>query len=1656
MKSYIRLGIVSFIIAFAAIVGGAQYTPPAEASFYCYSCWQRCGGGRQVCPSDPGFTVQFSKGPGGGTNYKVINQQDFYGELPIKNCAVYKQNSQWQNLDGGVSACEGTVYPSQGVANMYVEVNWDTPWGSANWSSYGNCLDGNVCTWNGRTFAVPVFDNTPPSLYPNPAIPTTWQSTPLSFYLNCSDTGGPGNTGSNCVSLQYSLGGALNTIYSNTPWTVFGMITAYSRSQFQAYAVDGSGNPVSTALYDLLVDTNPPQIYGVNFLPDSPTTSTYLKSSDGTWYANDTNVKVQFGVYDADSGAGTCTVIVNGTPQLSPCSGMTLTGLVTGDNTINLAASDRVGLQAAEQTFTLHVDEAAPTYAATTLQIAAIDSLSPNNTLDIPFYVPTDTESGVKQVALQVLSGGTPVVLDTTKMSFWGLGQEPYGASFDTSTNTLILKQTNSGAWPSSLLIWGVPRSDASGQKKYTVVMKAVDNVDRQSPDVVSNEVTFDTVPPLLSSLLITDSVVGPVATRTIGAVPTTVIPSLTPTLTFTIDENNNGTSGSTNTPLKLYVFSASDDRLTGQSLVPFGQTVTATYGAYDIADATASVTQGITLESSFTSGDVYLRVADSAGNLSAEQKISFLLDTLAPSITTLAQVNAGTIQPTLKLNLDITDPGTLKNTVDLTYVDRDGNPKTVTITIPDSLISDSGRKISGVLEVSADQLPRFKDGVQNNYLTLTFQDSLGHPVTSSPVSTSVDFYAPEIDTFVPTISGNNLSLSYKLTDASNVTVKLLNNSTTIATHNGPTSQSSQSDGPVDTTSLTQPLRVEFSDGIHTPVIFQIDSNYSTSLDPYDLVSGAFPVTYAFTTGSTFERIDMTISRKDGNVLLYAPVTAAFTDSTKLTDTTKVFVQPPKGDYIVRSNVRYNATTQSTYVSEYTITQDVIAPKVVEETFTNPDGSVVTYDAPSRTYFTQSSTVKYSYRIPSYPENSFPIRVKVNGTLKSTFASIPSAAQSFDIALQNPDALNTVTITFEDNSVPANVTTHTFRIVQDTSGPVSQNGSTPIVSFYKGDPATSTGLTLSRVFTDTYITDSTTMGLKVQAKDSWSIAPKITVKVAGVKVIDAVSMTSSSSTDTTLFEYKNGAISIGANTTTPVEVSVVSIAGSQYTQTYNILHDNAGPTVDIFNFNSSQAVTTNTQVSGTISAHAKTGLTYEVYVDGQKVLSDSPQGTIASGVVSLNTFPFSIILPQGTHDVFVRLIDELGKSQDSAHKSITVDSMVPGITLTLKAGSGSTLAPITIASTATGSLFNQTIALTPDRFSAKTFTLTLSQAVDAGYPTTYSFDDPAISGEETTGTMSGSDIRNIVVNYTTDGEKTWKLTLKDTYDNTRILTLKPIVDTTAPSVISILTRVVLGHVEWNFQVLDTLKTALTQVRVKATNLTTLEAGSFTTLTPQDAATLASGSGVYLYSWAQVPVRTNNTYLLEVETTDALNNTSTGTTLAPFSITDPLDIGNPLAKLITVPTSILNAPGSGMTVTITDNKGFEYIAANIAKTPSIDLRYILETGVIKGTTDKISKLPVGTYDLIIESGGVRVVLPLVISPYYTDAEGDLNGDGFASGLSDEKLYRNAVSTNYYQVSKPLPWTATDQALDTQLKSRAIVIDARLKGSMANSYVEFMKH
>lgn len=269
-------------------------------------------------------------------------------------------------------------------------------------------------------------------------------------------------------------------------------------------------------------------------------------------------------------------------------------------------------------------------------------------------------------------------------------------------------------------------------------------------------------------------------------------------------------------------------------------------------------------------------------------------------------------------------------------------------------------------------------------------------------------------------------------------------------------------------------------------------------------------------------------------------------------------------------------------------------------------------------------------------------------------------------------------------------------------------------------------------------------------------------------------------------------------------------------------------------------------------------------------------------------------------------------------------------------------------------------------------------------------------------------------------------------------------DTKAPEVKNVQGQLGTDQViRFAFSIDDLGNTPLSSVKARLIDVTT---GQYTEL---NQVPLANGAGKdYTVGFTAIAPRPGHEYIVAVQTEDALGNKSeevrsAATVTKPKSALDLLDM---FQKSIAVDSSIVNT--DRVKVTLSNGKNVQYVA-EMPRGKAIVFRDLLSAGQNeKRNNQKETKLPVGAYNMTIETVGAsvkkqQVIGGYIVDPYYTDTNGDLNGDGFL-GMADRELFLAAKKANKY--------STTDSSVVTLTNS----IDSLLRSNLLSNVVNYLRN
>lgn len=243
--------------------------------------------------------------------------------------------------------------------------------------------------------------------------------------------------------------------------------------------------------------------------------------------------------------------------------------------------------------------------------------------------------------------------------------------------------------------------------------------------------------------------------------------------------------------------------------------------------------------------------------------------------------------------------------------------------------------------------------------------------------------------------------------------------------------------------------------------------------------------------------------------------------------------------------------------------------------------------------------------------------------------------------------------------------------------------------------------------------------------------------------------------------------------------------------------------------------------------------------------------------------------------------------------------------------------------------------------------------------------------------------------------------------------------------------------KWTFTVTDAANTPISSVQARMTNLTTGEERTTSNLS-------VTTNGQYEVTYNDMSLRPGHEYVLDIITKDNLGNTLETRTTAPLTrVKSQKDSIDMLQHAVNIDNTLVNT--ELMQVTLANELG-TYTAPQMSRGKQVVFGDVLAAG--KNTNNQtLTRLPVGVYKMTIQTVGASNVQTqtmnnYVVTPYYADANGDLNGDGVV-GLSDEVLFNYGKENNKYPTS------------NSEIASLIQSIQAKLDAAKQANIIEYIK-
>lgn len=1385
--------------------------------------------------------------------------------------------------------------------------------------------------------------------------------------------------------------------------------------------IDELNNSTESNPIALYLDTTPPQVDSITVKALTANTKAELKNNK--WYTNDARPQIEVIATDEGSGLGagaTYSFSLNGgtTRTVATNTYQLESSLINGDNTVSITIKDAAGAPVTK-VINIIYDTGAPEFTGSMTIKNIQDKPAPNHFVDIaiPGVKDKDTGgygvSGIDYMSISIIDRTT-----STAVSLTGKVTESATVSLSpTDSTALILKQDTNGNWPSSIIFTNLPKQTSNGtQITYTASLTASDLVGNLSNQTMDG-IAFDTKAPSF----VENPDFAPLSTRTFDGVSWTISKNKQVNVSFTsLEEVNTGRPLSL--PLTLTVKSGSTVLAT-KSFDQIGRSST----QFDLPDNFKNT--------------VDFTLTDAAGNTSAPFTAHLWLDTAAPQI--LAGNSAAVTQDlagrpgtnTLPLLLKVQDPAGLGNTALVQY-----GSKSLTLPLPSSLFKDQGRQLDGLWTLTDQDLPEFPQGA-TNILSITFSDTAGNTLPVNNIAIKYDSESPKVNDMSYSFKNNNsqMDLSLTISDVSLLTVQ----------YNGQqllkeTSASSKDrtlslqninlvgEGPYVFTvndGINPLTQITISDGLSlsfgAPANEKVPLNFTLSGNG-DLTQAQSAFTINGPTG--FTTVSQTVTGKNGSITLNSPL---------------------KGIYTITTVVSIPGQNNVTYSNTLSFDQDIIAPKINDDRVgLSTIGSYILGNV-NGTFYTSAPAISMKYAFTPYIEQSFPVDVYVNRVKQTSFSSLPTEDQYATITLSNANTSQTYTVEFVDAA--GNTAKKDFTIVQDMLSPTHPAGS-GMIKTYIGNSnfaANDTLLMKKSTVADEFITKDPLAAFVITAEDEWGNNPTVRIVRDGTEVLPPTTMTNVAST-TFVLTKKDAALTPNALNTFTISIS--DIAGNTYSEVIKVRHDNKGPLITSLNFNDGSKETNKSNNFGSVSIDGTSSLSYKLLVDA----GEAAGGAWSTADVSNAPLAFALGT-QGDHSIVLKVTDELGQTTTSEVTVLTLDSIKPEATLTLKDASNTLYLSQKVDNSTTADPLPLTH--TRDRVTGSGMSLEVKEGQDVHFPISILTDSTQKSlatlyAQTPAATLNDTNaIATANIPLLSEGLNTLSIMLKDSFGNARSASVQVIRDTEGPATTASVTETPEGNLTWNWNYADALGTAVNKVKIEVrnTNLGTV-------IYPKTGDPENFGTETKTWTLQAPDVRRGETYALTIIATDALGNDSLARTVSITPASNTYDAFNPLDK---DPTPIPWQDDPSITevkVTLTHDDGTTYTAV-IPKTPTLDLETFIETA----SNGEKDKLPVGTYDVVIEPVTdnpnvvpAKVESTITITPYYMDEHGDLNGDGFGGGLSDYTLFKEAKRIgNIYTLVKVGIMTEAEKKQDEERKARGAQIEQIITTVMTTKLGEFMK-
>ncbi|MFN7160758.1 MAG: Ig-like domain-containing protein [Candidatus Gracilibacteria bacterium] len=999
-----------------------------------------------------------------------------------------------------------------------------------------------------------VVDNTAPvltwALNGTAGAPTAaWRNTPVTTVLTCTDSN-PGCRVQATYVLASSPDPVCTATSSYTATSVSNTLTlpVFDKpTKICARAVDASG----------LSSANVGQVYTINIDTAAPVINTVSINNGATSTATrDVIVKIT----TPDIDIASCKIgntAASLTPVATSCNENLTWTLLSGDGpkTIYAQLCDAAGNCSAVKAAGIILDTSDPNTPlfTDTMTVSVTDLPNPNNklTFQLPKVLDAATAGdgtiAIDHIEFQLLEGSVALNVNG---KFFGSSQ----ITLDPADNKkIIIKPDASGKWPTTLVIFDIAKKHADGTTfVYGAKATAIDILGNVNTAQTLTNIAFDVTPPSFSGNILFPGL----PTKSLDGKDWVISKTQSMPVSFTIGSSS-GTSDST-VAFRAYT---GDPR-------PLSYVTPAEMLLAKDYSSTGPVSDILTVSGSYE-GKITFVLIDAAGNESVPQTINIWHDASAPGKISTASTAVSQVLPAgltasndLTLSLAVSDNTGISNRVLVKYA----SGKEATLVLDNQLFKNENRTVTGNWRLDSTQLPGFPEG-SSTTLSLTFADLVGNEFTVASIPTRIDTKSPVVSNVQYTFNNNkqNLTLSFTVNDISPVRITLDGTEalkeTTIPTANSRTITLNN----ISLTGKTSPFVFAVSDMINPGLSdISIADGFNLTKGSPD-VNGLVPLVYTLSPANAAARVKLEVTSPTGLPMPYTVLPQTITGTTG----TLTLTQPPKGTYTVKATVTVN-NTDVVYNNTITVTEDLIYPSLVEGTLglSAADSSkTIVQDAQTQEYYTNAPILKYHFAFNTYNEQSFPLKVMVNGTESAMFTSIPAGPQTLSITL--PDSNGRIAYNIAVVDATGNTVSKAYLIVKDTVLPSNSTSGKSMIGIYEGTNGVFAALPeilLKKSSNGQYITNKSLAALTINAQDEWGYAPVVTIKNGSMAVVSSLPMTQVPN-QSKQYEFQKTNITLTQNHLNILTVYIKDFAGNTYTETFTILQDPNADSAALINQN---------------------------------------------------------------------------------------------------------------------------------------------------------------------------------------------------------------------------------------------------------------------------------------------------------------------------------------------------------------------------------------------------------------------------------------------------------------------------------------------------------